>query len=261
MQLEPIGTFHGTELHRYDAARQATVSHSNTGHIQLRSGQNFEQALSDLEGFSHIWLIFQFHKNQNWKPMVQPPRGERKVGVFASRTPYRPNPLGISCVRLVSIKGLRIEVSDHDLLDGTPILDIKPYLPYADSFPDATTGWLEEGIGPAYTIEISEHVTEQLAWLKRHHVDCIEAFLLQQLAFEPTNAKKKRVRHLQENLWEIAYRTWRVRFNLDNDALRVSLQSVHSGYTNSDLEDAHDPHKDKEVHRAFLKHSETTPKD
>ena len=256
MQIESIGIFRCSEKYPYDTARQGTVSHDNTGTIELHPGQNFEQALSDLEGFSHIWLIFQFHKNNHWKPMVRPPRGDRKVGVFASRTPYRPNAIGMSCVRLGNIKGLHINVFDHDLLDESPILDIKPYLPYADSIPDASTGWLDKNISPAHSIEISTIIREQLAWLDSQHIDCIEAFLLQQLTHEPTNTKKKRVKYLQDQSWEIAYRTWRVRFTIDDTTRRITIQSVHSGYTAVDLQNPIDPYNDKSIHRAFLIRSE-----
>lgn len=251
MNVEPIGIFQCAQVYRYDAGRQGTVTHDSAGTVVLHPGRNFEQALSDLEGFSHVWLLFQFHKNENWKPLVRPPRGDRKVGVFASRTPYRPNPIGMSCVRLGTIDGLRIEVFDHDLLDGTPILDIKPYLPYADSVPDATTGWLEECAEDPYTIEMSEGMREQVDWLATQGVDRLEAFLIQQLSHEPCNTKKKRVRHVEDDRWEIAYRTWRVRFSLDDDA-HITLRSVHSGYSAADLKNADDPHGDKAVHRAFL---------
>ena len=124
MHFEPIGTFHCTARYPYDAARQSPIAESNGGCVLLEIGHNHEQALQDLEGFSHIWLIYVFHHNPNWRPMVQPPRASRKVGVFASRAPYRPNPIGLSCVELISIQGLCVNVGPHDLLDGTPILDI-----------------------------------------------------------------------------------------------------------------------------------------
>ncbi len=260
MNIDPIGQFRCAEEYPYDAARQATVSHDNTGTVTLYPGHNFEQALLELEGFSHIWLIFQFHKNDHWKPMVLPPRGDRKVGVFASRAPYRPNAIGISCVRLGEIRGREIDVFDHDLLDGTPILDIKPYLPYADSVPDATTGWVERSVGSDWSIDFAHTAKEQLAWLNEHHVDCIEAFLLQQLTHEPTNAAKKRVQHLQGDTWEIAYRTWRARFTLDEIGHCITIVTLYSGYTDSDLRDDADPYDDKSIHRAFISQFEISGK-
>lgn len=251
MHVEPIGIFHCSEAYPYDAARQGSVSNDNIGSIALHSGHNFEQALSDIEGFSHIWLLFQFHKNDHWKPMVQPPRGDRKVGVFASRAPYRPNAIGMSCVRLGQIRGRQIEVFGHDILDGTPILDIKPYLPYADSIPDASSGWLEEHTDDAWDVLLAQNIREQLGWLKAREVDCFESFLLQQLAHEPTNQDKKRVQSVEPGLWEIAYRTWRARFRVDIESHRVSITAIYSGYTEADLNNGTDPYEDKAIHRDF----------
>ena len=107
-------------------------------------------ALRGLEGFSHLWLLWGFHKAQreSWSPTVRPPRlgGNERLGVFATRSPFRPNPLGLSCVKregvdLQSPRGPLLHVSGADLMDGTPIYDIKPYLPYADCWPEATEGF------------------------------------------------------------------------------------------------------------------------
>lgn len=254
MNVEPIGLFHCSEEYPYDAARQGAVAHASVGRIELATGNNYEQALTDLEGFSHIWVVFQFHKNERWKPMVQPPRSDRKVGVFASRAPYRPNGIGLSCVRLGRIDGRTIEVFDHDLLNGTPILDIKPYLPYADSFPDAVVGWVEEVEGEVWDVQFSHAAVRQLKWLLERDTECIESFLRQQLSFEPTNANKKRVQPFSANEWEIAYRTWRARFNLVESPQVVSVQSITSGYNPVELFDDADPYDDKETHRDFMRH-------
>jgi tRNA (adenine37-N6)-methyltransferase len=117
--------------------------------IELLPGRNFEQALKDLAGFERIWVIAWLHLNENWQPTVIPPRGPKvRRGLFATRSPHRPNPIAISALKLVRIEGLTLHVHGIDLLDGTPVLDIKPYVPYADAFPDAREGWLEE-IGEA----------------------------------------------------------------------------------------------------------------
>ncbi len=102
-------------------------------------------AIRDLEHFSHIWIIYWLHLNQGWNPLVRPPgRGAQKRGVLATRAPHRPNPIGLSAVRLLAIEQNRLTIDAGDLLDGTPVLDIKPYLPYADQIEDANSGWLEE---------------------------------------------------------------------------------------------------------------------
>ena len=230
MEITPIGTFHCAETYTYDAARQGVLAEQSTGRVELINGQHFEQGLQDLEGFSHVWLLFQFHKNSHWKPLVQPPRGGKKVGVLASRAPYRPNGIGMSCVRLVSVRGRTVEVAGHDLLDGTPILDIKPYIPYADSFPEATGGWTDALAGEAWTVE---------------------GFLVQQLGDEPFNDKRKRLRDLGEGQWEIAYRTWRARFRADEPSRYLTITTITSGYQAEELAAEEDPYEDKAVHRAF----------
>ena len=142
MNFEPIGYFHGGPARKYEAPRQGVFA-GGAGRVELLPGRNFETALRDLEGFSRIWLLFAFDRNgATWRPTAHPPvtaPGRARVGVFASRAPYRPNPIGLSCVRLVAVDGRVVEVDEADLLDGTPVLDIKPYVPAADAFPDGVS--------------------------------------------------------------------------------------------------------------------------
>jgi tRNA-Thr(GGU) m(6)t(6)A37 methyltransferase TsaA len=125
-----------------------------TAVIVLRPG--LENAVRDLQGFERIWILFHFSYsvglhpdragNENtcgWKTMIVPPRDTELRGVFATRSPHRPNSIGLSCVRLVRVQGLEVHISDHDLLHGTPVLDIKPYLPFCDAHPQAKAGWVE----------------------------------------------------------------------------------------------------------------------
>lgn len=124
------------------------------GIIKLNSDSQFPEALYQLDSFSHIWILFLFqNQGKAWRGRIEPPRadGLRSVGVFASRSPHRPNPIGMSVVKLDSIDfeakgGIEIHVSGVDILNGSPILDIKPYLPYADSLPEANSGWAKEQI-------------------------------------------------------------------------------------------------------------------
>lgn len=142
--LEPIGLVH-TPYHRfYDTPRQpgadAVVDES---YVELFGGHNYEQALEDLQGCQRIWLVVYFHRATTWKPKVLPPRGRVKRGVFSTRSPHRPNPIGITCCELLGVHGRRIAIRGTDLIDGTPLLDIKPYLPYADAFPDSSVRWVD----------------------------------------------------------------------------------------------------------------------
>ena len=135
--LNPIGFLQSELKKRYETPRQGVLAKGSKAIIHLNPKNNFEQAVKDLDGFDRLWIIYQFHLNKNWKPLVTPPRHTRnKVGVFASRAPYRPNQIGLSCVKLDKVDGLKIYISESDILDDSPVLDIKPYLPYSDSFPD-----------------------------------------------------------------------------------------------------------------------------
>jgi tRNA-Thr(GGU) m(6)t(6)A37 methyltransferase TsaA len=119
---KPIGTIHSELKHRYETPRQGVLVKENIAVIHLDPKNNFEQAVKDLDGFDRIWIIYQFHLNKNWKPLVTPPRHTRnKVGVFATRAPFRPNQIGLSCVKLEKVEGLTIYISETDILDGSPI--------------------------------------------------------------------------------------------------------------------------------------------
>jgi tRNA-Thr(GGU) m(6)t(6)A37 methyltransferase TsaA len=130
LTLQPIGVVHSAIRSKAEAARQPAAAMEATARIELHPGRNFEHALEDLEGWERIWVLFWFHLNDSWRPKVLPPRSASgRKGVFATRSPYRPNPLGLSAVRLDRIEGLTLFIRDVDLVDGTPVLDIKPYIP------------------------------------------------------------------------------------------------------------------------------------
>lgn len=145
MQLRPIGVMRSPLVVHHEAPRQPRVEPAELaaqvrGEIHIAEG--LQNALHDLEGFSHVWVVFFCHHTRGWNSKVKPPRDDTKRGVFATRAPARPNPIGLSCVRLVRVEKRVLHVGDHDILDGTPILDVKPYLPYCDSVPDARIGWV-----------------------------------------------------------------------------------------------------------------------
>ena len=133
---------------RIDAPHQSTVvAGTETGDradARIEFVADFpEAAFRDLAGFARIWLLFVFHRSEGWKAEVKPPRGGGKRSVLATRSPHRPNAIGLSAVQLLGIDGNALRVCGVDLLDGTPILDIKPYVPYADAFPDSAAGWID----------------------------------------------------------------------------------------------------------------------
>lgn len=137
---------------KFGIPRQSGIAENTEGRVVFLPEYRVPEALRGLEGYSHLWLIWEFSeaKRDSWSPTVRPPRlgGNKRVGVFATRSPYRPNPIGLSSVKLLRIEhtdgdGDVLIVSGADILDGTPIYDIKPYLAYTDSHPDAVGGFAD----------------------------------------------------------------------------------------------------------------------
>lgn len=146
---KPIGYARSPYTQRIDAPHQSTVVAGTETAVAAEATIEFAEgfpsaAFSDLAGFERIWLIFQFDRSEGWKAQVRPPRGGGKRSVLATRSPHRPNAIGLSAVELVSVDERGLRVRGMDLLDGTPILDIKPYVPYADAFPGSRAGWIDE---------------------------------------------------------------------------------------------------------------------
>lgn len=147
--LQAIAHVRSPYAQRIDAPHQATVTEgTETGKESVARIEFVEdipsEAFRDLAGIERIWLIFCFHRSEGWKAEVRPPRGGGKRSVLATRSPHRPNALGLSAVTLIEVEERALRVSGIDLLDGTPILDIKPYVPYADAFPASCAGWIDE---------------------------------------------------------------------------------------------------------------------
>ena len=162
-----IAYIHTDYNEKFGIPRQSGLAPSVQGRIVFEPEFRDPEAVRGLEGFSHIWLIWEFSENRGkaWSPTVRPPRlgGNRRMGVFATRSPFRPNPIGLSCVELSEVRlndpeGPVIVVQGPDLLDGTPILDIKPYIPYADSIPDASSGFLADASDLQVRVVIPEEV-------------------------------------------------------------------------------------------------------
>jgi len=237
--IEPIGFFQAIEKERYAVGRQAGIIQGNEGVILLNTQSNYKQALGDLSGFSRIWVIYRFHRNHHWKPKVLPPRGEKKRGVFATRSPHRPNFIGLSCVELIKVEDLKLYIKNHDLLDGTPVLDIKPYLVYADSFPDAKQGWLEElESGKEWSVEWSCVAERQVEYLEKEWQVLIKANVMPRLEVNPYPSRSNRIREVGDGesdgdgKYEIAYKSWRVIYRLSGE--QVVVKEVSSGYSESE---------------------------
>ena len=167
--MEIIARIHNDFPTKFGLPRQASLAPSLRAKIIFEPTYRVAEALRGLEGFSHIWLIWQFSESEGWSPTVRPPRlgGNVRMGVFATRSPFRPNPIGLSCVRLEAIEddganGRVLIVSGADLMDGTPIYDIKPYLPGVDAHPEATDGFVGARPQTLLDVEIAPELATRL---------------------------------------------------------------------------------------------------
>ena len=184
--VKPIAYVHSDFKEKFGIPRQSGRAPSLTAELVFLPEYACEEAFRSIEGFSHLWLIFDFSlaHREEFSPTVRPPRlgGNERVGVFASRSPFRPNPIGLSCVKLEKVEkretGIVLIVSGADLLDGTPILDIKPYLPFADCIEGAKSGYAGEKVNHRLEVVCAEALLAKLPTEKR-------AGLLECLADDP----------------------------------------------------------------------------
>jgi len=203
--LVPIAIIHSPFKEKFGTPRQPQLTPSVRARIDFLSEFATPEAVRGLEGFSHLWIIFLFHQNwqKGWKPTVRPPRlgGNQRVGVYASRSPFRPNPIGLSAVELVSIdcaKGnISLEVQGADLIDGTPILDIKPYIPYGDSLPHATGGFADQQPQPTLQVEFTTTARKQLNLHQKESPE-LETMIKETLSLDPRPAYRHNKEDTQE---------------------------------------------------------------
>lgn len=166
MEIKPVAKIYTPFPTKFGIPRQSGLTET-VAKIVFEKEYRVKEAVRGLEDYSHLWLIWEFSemKNDGWSPTVRPPRlgGNRRMGVFATRSPNRPNPLALSCVKLerVDLDGAEapvLYVSGADILDGTPVYDIKPYLPYADAVPDARGGFADAVLGQSLAVSIPEDI-------------------------------------------------------------------------------------------------------
>lgn len=169
LAIEPVAYIRNGYREKFGVPRQSGLAPSVKSVIEFCGEYRDENCIRDIKQYSHLWLIWGFSENKReWSPTVRPPRlgGNKRVGVFATRSPFRPNSLGLSCVRLESVKkgqkGNELIVSGCDLSNGTPIYDIKPYLPYVDSIPDARGGFSDDHKNHTVAVRIPSSVRDAL---------------------------------------------------------------------------------------------------
>lgn len=213
--FQPIGTIHSPWKEKFAVPRQPGLIQDGGGELRLLSPYNQPEAVRGLEAFSHLWLLFVFHQTMagGWRPTVRPPRlgGNARMGVFATRSTFRPNPIGMS---LVELKGIRtgkgevvLELGSLDLVDGTPIVDIKPYLPFAESIPAARAGFAQEAPEASMPVEFSPQAAQQIAQHGTRYPH-LQRFIAEVLAQDPRPAYRKGEEPERE------YAAWLLDFNV-----------------------------------------------
>lgn len=193
---QPIGILHSCFREKFGIPRQSGLVPEAEGRLEILPPYNRTEAFRALEDYSHLWLIFIFHAalREQWSPTVRPPRlgGNQRVGVFATRSPFRPNPIGLSRVELRSIDysgpGINLILGGVDLLDQTPVLDIKPYLPYADALAGAKTGFATPQATEPLQLGFAQGAEDFLARLDRAFAEHLRRLILQVLEHDPRPA-------------------------------------------------------------------------
>lgn len=190
--FSPIGTIQSCYGEKFGIPRQPGLVKSATATLNLLPPYNTPDALRGLEDFSHLWVVFIFHQSisQTWKATVRPPRlgGNQRIGVFASRSNFRPNPIGLSVVELLAIEGTTLKLGGGDFLHDTPVLDIKPYIPYADSIPSATGAFAASPPEPTNHVEFSPIAEQALQALENETRPALRQLICDMLAYNPRPA-------------------------------------------------------------------------
>jgi tRNA-Thr(GGU) m(6)t(6)A37 methyltransferase TsaA len=212
--MKPIAHIHTDFKEKFGIPRQSGLVPGLRGRVVLLPEYRVPEALRGLEGYSHIWLLWEFSeaKREGWSPTVRPPRlgGNRRMGVFATRSPFRPNPIGLSCVRLVAIEGTELVVEGADLMDGTPIYDIKPYLPYTDAHPEATAGFAGEVFADRLTVDFAAELLEKLPADKRESAVAL-------LRGDPRPSYQQDA----DRVYGMPYAGYDIRFTVEGEHLKV----------------------------------------
>lgn len=194
-EFHQIATVHSCYKEKFGIPRQSGLSDHAEAIIEFTEAYNNQEFIRELDGFSHIWVVFVFHQhtNKDIKATVRPPRlgGNKRIGVFASRSSYRPNPVGMSVVKLNKIitdkQKIQLHVTGADLLDGTPVIDIKPYIRYADSIVDARDAYAEFPPEKSLDVVFSDEADIALSKITQHHKN-FKDLIIETLSLDPRPA-------------------------------------------------------------------------
>jgi tRNA-Thr(GGU) m(6)t(6)A37 methyltransferase TsaA len=250
--VEPIGVFRSPFTEPAEAPRQTAVSRETRGRIELEPGRGFEFAVEDLERWSHLWVLFWFHRAEGWRPKIRPPRSRTRRGVFATRSPHRPNPIGLSAVKLEQVDGLVLHVSGVDVLDETPVLDLKPYVAYTDAIAESGDGWLRDHVredpGPHWDVVLTPFAEEQAEFLAARWNIALREPIARALSLGPAPHPYRRIKRDGDAL-RLAHKEWRARFRVEGD--RVQILALATGYRANELFASEAP--ELAAHRDFVR--------
>lgn len=241
LTLTPIAVTRSCFRDKFGVPRQPGLTRHAWADLVIQPPFDREDAFRGLESCSHLWLTFQFHEaiRAEWRPVVRPPRlgGNKKIGVFASRSPFRPNSLGLS---VVNNQGLRrdndklvLRIRDHDLIDGTPILDIKPYLPFADSVPEANLGWADSPPTDRMPVVFSEEAEAQLAGLDPERYPDFRALIEDVVAYDPRPSFRRG--RIEERIYGAHLYDFNVRFRFFSESLPGSGEKSEDSFNFNEM--------------------------
>ena len=228
MIFEPIGHIRSPYTDKFGIPRQPGLVSAAEARLELRPPYAREEAFKALDGFSHVWILFVFHQDcleAGWSPTVRPPRlgGRASVGVFASRAPYRPNPIGLSAVEQLGLirdeGGLALRLRGVDMLDGTPVLDIKPYVPYADAIPEARGGFATPPEPIDLPVCFTATAEAELKAADPEGRQALRALITQILAQDPRPGYMGR--YPQRQTFGMRLYDWNIRWRLMGEAIQV----------------------------------------
>ena len=219
ISMDVIAVMHSDFPTKFGIPRQSGLAEALQSTIVFEPAYRNPEALRGIEGFSHLWILWQFSQavRQDWSPTVRPPRlgGNTRMGVFATRSPFRPNAIGLSCVRLLSVEhtqdmGTVLHIGGADLMDGTPILDIKPYIPYCDAHPEAMGGFTQDAGDFILEVDFPENLKQRLPAEKQEAI-------CQVLSHDPRPSYQKD----SDRVYGLSFAGFDIRFRVKDTVLTV----------------------------------------